>query len=93
MKKIYVFEWDCGRMGDLDGLFVAEESAMKALIGKELYFGEVLGKHSEIYGELKERSISIVNDDEDFIEKLVDVIGGESISGFNPFDYVEEENE
>lgn len=75
----------------LEGLFVAEESDMDALMGKEIYFGEVLGKHSEIFGPLEERDITIKNDDEDFINKLVDVIGGESISGYNPFDYYEDE--
>jgi hypothetical protein len=78
-------------MGMLEGLFVAEESDMDALMGKEIYFGEVLGKHSEIFGPLEERDITIKNDDEDFINKLVDVIGGESISGYNPFDYYEDE--
>jgi hypothetical protein len=36
-------------MGALSGIFVAEEEAVEALIasGKEVYFGEVLGKHSE----------------------------------------------
>jgi hypothetical protein len=91
MKKLYELCWDCGRMGMLEGLFVAEESDMDALMGKEIYFGEVLGKHSEIFGPLEERDITIKNDDEDFINKLVDVIGGESISGYNPFDYYEDE--
>lgn len=26
MKKLYSFYWDCGRMGNLEGLFIAEES-------------------------------------------------------------------
>ena len=82
--------WDCGRMGMLEGLFVAEESDMNALIGKEIYFGEVLGKHSDIFGPLEERDINVKSDDPYFIEKLIEVIGGNSISGFNPFDYYEE---
>ena len=39
---------DFGRMGELQGLFVAEELDVQDLIGKEVYFDEVLGKHSEI---------------------------------------------
>lgn len=93
MKKLYEMVWDCGRMGMLEGLFVAEESDMDALIGKEIYFGEVLGKHSEICGELEARDIDVKSDDQEFIEKLVKVIGHTSISGFNPFDYYEEEDE
>lgn len=40
MLKLYSFYWDCGRMGNLDGLFVAEESTVESAIGKEVYFGE-----------------------------------------------------
>ena len=52
MKAIYQFHWDCGRMGDIAGLFVASKQDVQDAIGKEIYFGEVLGKHSEVYGTL-----------------------------------------
>lgn len=90
MKKLYTMDFDYGRMGKLQGMFVAEESDVENLIGKTLYFGEVLGKHSDIYGELEASDIVVVSDDQDFITKLVEVIGGERISGYNPFDYYEE---
>ena len=50
MNKLYKFHWDCGRMGNLDGVFIAEPKEIEALIGKEIHFGEVLGKHSDIQG-------------------------------------------
>lgn len=44
MKYLYKFHWDCGRNGDLQGLFVATEDEVKDAIGSEAYFGEVLGE-------------------------------------------------
>lgn len=91
MKNLYSFYWDCGRMGDLSGLFVATQEEVDNLIGKEVYFGEVLGKHSEIYGTINEDHVVLVSDEQDKVEWLVRVSGGnESITGFNPLDYVEE---
>lgn len=93
MKKLYRMYFDCGRMGSLEGLFVAEESDMQNLIGREIYFGEVLGKHSEVYGELEASDITVVSDDQNVIDILVQAVGSESISGYNPFDYYEEEED
>lgn len=90
MLKLYSFYCDCGRSGSLDGLFVAEESEVEDAIGKDVYFGEVLGKHSEIYGTLKEKDLEVVSDDQEKIQWLVDVIGSVDISGFNPLDYCSE---
>lgn len=33
MLKLYRFHWDCGRMGNLEGLFVAEQSEVENLLG------------------------------------------------------------
>ena len=93
MKKLYRMNFDYGRMGSLQGLFVAEESDVENLIGREIYFGEALGKHSEVYGELEASNVTVVSDDQDFITKLVQVIGGGSISGYNPFDYYEQDGD
>ena len=93
MKKLYSFFWECGRMGTLDGLFIAEEAKVNAIIGKEIYFGEVLGKHSEIYGRLDEYDLKVKSDDQDFINKLEEVIGHDTISGFNPLTYYDPDKE
>lgn len=91
MLKLYQFFWDCGRMGDLDGLFVADESIVESAIGKEVYFGEVLGKHSEVYGTLDEIDLRVVSEDQEKIECLVSLLGT-SISGFNPLEYIQEQD-
>ena len=88
MRKLYNFNFDCGRMGHLEGLFVADEGQVEAVVGDYLYFGEVLGKHSEVEGTLDYGDLEVVSEDQDFIEKLVNLLG-DTISGYNPLHYVE----
>lgn len=90
MKKIYKFEADFGRMGDLEGVFVSTDEALQELYGEQIYFGEVLGKHSEVILTLKPEHITEVTDDEKFIE-LFEKYGLEN--GYNPFSYYEDEDE
>lgn len=90
MKALWRMTWDAGRAGTLHGLFVAEDDDVKAAIGKEFYFGEVLGKHSEVYGELEERELKRLTDDPAFIAKFEE-FGCES--GYNPLDYLREEED
>lgn len=86
MKAVFKLNYDCGRMGELTGLFVAEKEQIKWLIESklEVYFGEVLGKHSEIYGPLDEGDISIVTDEKSAIDLIVN---HDLSNGFNPLDY------
>lgn len=91
MSKVLVsFEQDYGRMGTVDGLFVTTQEKIDAAIGKEVYFGEILGKHSEIFGPLKKEDFTVKSDDQKFIAQLLQIIGAETVSGYNPFDYLEE---
>jgi hypothetical protein len=92
MKVIARFYWDCGRMGDVDGLFVTTKEALEAAYGKEVYFGEILGKHSEIYGTLDEGDITILTEDQDFIAKFIEIMGTGDISGYNPLSYFQEDD-
>ena len=92
MSKVLVkFNLDYGRMGNLDGLFVTDIEELDRLYGKEVYFGEVLGKHSEVYATMKADQFTVKSDDAAFIDKLVDIIGSDTISGYNPFCFIEEE--
>lgn len=93
MKKIYRFYWDCGRMGELAGIFVADSAEVEALIGKHIYFGEVLGKHSEIGGDLEDDDLTVLSDDPDFVAKFIEVMGDGTISGFSPLDYYDPDEE
>ena len=73
-------------MGDVSGLFVSTREELATAYGKHVYFGEILGKHSEVSGTLEENEFEILSEDQDFIDKLVALLGT-SISGYNPFDY------
>jgi len=88
-KALYKFHWDCGRMGGISGLFVADTVEIDRALGEEVYFGQVLGKHSEIFGTLDPEDIQVATDDQEFIAKLVEIFGSPLISGLNPLHYME----
>lgn len=87
MKVLCEFYWDCGRMGGLEGLFIIENETLEKMIGKYVYFGEVLGKHSNIEGTLEREDFTIKSEDQEFIQKLEDLLGSD-LSGYNPVYYV-----
>lgn len=82
-KCLWSFYWDCGRQGEVEGLFKATKEEVENAIGKEVYFGEILGKHSEIYGTIEEGEIELVSDNP------IEVINATE-SGYNPLEYLEE---
>jgi hypothetical protein len=89
-KGIYKFYWNCGRMGDLSSVFVAAADAVAAAIGKEVYFGEVLGKHSEVGGTLAAEDITLASDD----PSAVSVVESLKLSvGLNPLSYLSDSDE
>lgn len=91
MSKILVeFYWDCGRMGDLDGLFVTTKEDLAAIYGEKAYFGEVLGKYSEVSGTICENDFCIKTENQEFIALFEELIGQ---TGYNPFDYIQESEE
>lgn len=92
MLNLYSFYADCGRQGSLDGLFIARQSDVDEAIGKHLYFGEVLGKHSEVEGTLEAREIELVSNDQEKVLWLLGLLGA-NVSGFNPLDYISEDED
>jgi hypothetical protein len=92
MKAIYSFCWDYHRMGTVNSLFVAEQAEVEKAIGREVYFGEILGKHSEIYGTLKAEDVSVKTDDQEFIAKFESIFGKRFSTGHNPLDYLSDED-
>lgn len=93
MKVLAKFYWDCGRSGDIDGIFIADKEDVQSAYGKHIYLGEVLGKHSEVCGDIDQGDIEIVSEDQIVIEMLLNIFPDGCISGFNPLDYIEETNE
>ena len=88
MSRVLVrFHWDCGRMGDVEGIFVTTKEELERSYGKSVYFGEILGKHSEVYGTLDRKDITVESEDEVFIDQLV-LILGTHIGGYNPLSHI-----
>ena len=85
-KAIYKFKAECGRQGTLEGCFIADKKMVEVLISEkiEVYYGEVLGKHSEIYGNVEPNELTMVTDDNSIIEMFEK---HQLYSGINPFDY------
>jgi len=82
--KLYKFYWDCGRMGSLEGLFFANPEDIP--YGENIYFGEVLGKHSDISETLCEEDIVEIDLPEEIVTLLFEKLG-RNVSGYNPIDY------
>jgi hypothetical protein len=87
VEKLYRFYEDCGRMGNLQGLFVADdEQDVAPAIGKSAYFRDVLGKHSEILIErLETRHFQVLTAEPDFVAKFKEY---RCESGSNPLHHV-----
>ena len=88
-KGLYRMHFDCGRMGAISGCFFSDDEKVASLAGKNIYFGEVLGKHSEVNGTLDNTDIVLVTDNPDIVNPLRACISSDTLSGYNPFDYVE----
>ena len=87
------FFWDCRRSGSVSGVFICTKQQIADAVGKDVYFGEILGKHSEIYGTLEDTDIEILSDDPKVIEVLLGIFPDGEISGYNPLSYVQEIDE
>lgn len=86
LKGIYKLNIDLRRHGSLEGTFIAEKEHVKVLIESkiEVYFGEVLGKHSDISGSIEDVDLKLVSDSPEAI-KIVEELGLQT--GYNPFEY------
>jgi len=88
---LYEMNFDCGRNGSLNGLFIEDKEKIAEVIGAEVHFGEVLGKHSDISGTIEERDLQILSEDAEKIDWLLGLMESFTISGYNPMAYLEEE--
>ena len=85
MKKLFRFHWDCGRQGDLHGLFVAYESDVQGALGRYVNFGEALGRGSDITGVLEQKDLVAITDDQTFIAWFEYY---KCETGYNPLDFL-----
>lgn len=89
-KALWNLHFSAGRSGTLHGMFVATDEEIEAAMGQHLYFGEVLGKHSDVSGPLEASDITRVTDDEAFVSKFEEY---GCASGYNPLEYLPESEE
>lgn len=88
MEAVFKMYLDYGRMGDLEGVFIADKQAVEDLINSDqtIWFGEVLGKHSEVDCQASELDIQMISDD----PAVVKIFRDNNIEiGYNPFDYID----
>ena len=90
-KYLWKFHWNCRRAGKLDSIFIATQEEVDNLIGKEIWFGEVLGKHSEVYGTVEKGEIVKLDVSQNTVDELYALMG-DTLSGYNPVEYYEEYN-
>lgn len=91
MKGIYRMKIEF-RAGNLSGIFVANRQSVQAWlsVGCELYFGEVLGKGSNVGGKIGEGDIKLITED----SHAVEIFEKHNLqTGYNPFDYLPEEDD
>lgn len=95
MEKLLVkYNESFGRMGKLEGLFVCTKDELESLNGRLVDFGEVLGKHSEVYTDKVYENCKAISEDPDLISDLQTVLDyPNTICGYNPFDYIEEDED
>jgi hypothetical protein len=66
-----LYRWSAsfGRMGHLNGISLCTASKLRRAAGHVVFFGEVLGKHSEVFYEVDEADFYALTSDQDFISK------------------------
>ncbi len=84
---IYRFLHDCGRMGTVSGIFVASKNDVNRLYGQTVFFGEVLGKHSNTSAEITEDNLMLVDDRYDHVCMFTEL---NLANGINPLEFVSE---
>lgn len=87
-KKLWKFYWYMGRQGEVESVFTATQSEIDEILDKNIYFGEILGKHSEVYGVIEAKDLEVLSEDASLIAVFEKHVGS---TGHNPLDYLEEE--
>lgn len=78
------YSW--GRGGTLEGIFVTTKEELASIYGKDIHFGEIDGKHSDVTMNFEEKDFEILDTDQSFIQRCVEIFGA-NIAGYNPVDY------
>lgn len=92
--KVLIAYEDCTYYGTLSGLIVADREDYEEYLGREVHWGEVLGKHSSVTRKLTEQNFTIIADDQDLIKKLIAAFEVDesrrdiTLLGYNPINQI-----
>lgn len=92
-KKLFRMHWDGGRGGSLEGLFLATRKDVDNAIGSGVYFGDVLGKYSEVYGTIGRDEIVEIPMDAAVLAIAAKSFEGDTWCGYNPLEYLSDRDE
>lgn len=81
------------REGSLEGLFICTEKELESLNSATVYFGEALGKHSEVYSDTVYENCTVLSSNQDALRDLEVMFGRKTLSGINPLHYLGEDCE
>lgn len=84
--KMYRYNQDYGRMGDLSGVFLADGEDLAWFMGAEVWADDILGKHSEVKVSFNLNTVSLIDVSEQTVAELHRVLG-KNISGTTPYDF------
>lgn len=84
---LYRYRW-IRRDGIIEGLFITDKKSLIEGIEETVHFGEVLGKYSDVSGEFKFEHLELISDDQDYIQKTLEIFKTKTLSGYNPLQYV-----
>lgn len=87
---LWRFHWDMGHQGAVEGIFVATQREIAEALDKRVYFGDILGKHSDVHGVLEDADLTMLTAEPAAVDTFQRYV---KTSGYNPLDYLEEEEE
>lgn len=63
-KAVYKFYSECDEGGELEGILISTKQKVAKLIESKIkiYFGDVLGDHSEVSGVVKADELKFISD-------------------------------
>lgn len=82
MEKLWKFEWNTTDFLCV-GLFRATDEEIESIYGREIYLGEIAGKHSDVSGTVERGEIELISDDPVVINAIPEI-------GYNPLAYLPE---
>lgn len=76
------------RDGSLEGLFICTEKELESLNSVTVYFGEALGKHSDVHSDTVYENCTVISSNQDALRDLEVMFGCKTLSGTNPLNYL-----